>query len=213
MATELLSDEHSPGIKDLNLSTEGATKKSTTESRTMIEPVAGAETMIGKMMIGETLIGEAMMGAAFVETVLWGGPETILLVEDEAFVRKVTAEVLESAGYKLVIAKSATEALEAYRSCSQPVDLLLADVVMPGMSGRELAFEFERLHPRARVLLMSGYAEQLALCESSPYRKLYMAKPFSIRLLLKRVREVLDTNPFDCGAPAWLTLVLRYRVA
>lgn len=171
---------------------EGAIRKSETES------LSG----IGSVVAAETMLGETMPGAAFAEAGQWGGPETILLVEDEAFVRKVTAEVLESAGYKLVIARSAAEALEAYRRCSEPVDLLLADVVMPGMSGRELATEFEGLYPRARVLLMSGHAEQLAWCELSRYGKTYLAKPFSIRMLLRRVREVLDTNPFDLGEPA-----------
>jgi two-component system cell cycle sensor histidine kinase/response regulator CckA len=141
--------------------------------------------------------GEMMFGASFAEAGQWGRAETILLVEDEAFVRRVTAEILKSAGYKLVIARSAAEALEAHRRCPEPVDLLLADVVMPGMSGRELATEFESLHPGARVLLMSGYAEQLALSELSPYGKTYLAKPFSVRTLLRRVREVLDTNPTD----------------
>ena len=102
-----------------------------------------------------------------------------MLVEDEAFVRKVTAEVLESAGYRLVIAAERRGGVRGLPRSSAPVDLLLADVVMPGMSGRELAAELERFHPRTRVLLMSGYAEQLAWCESSPYRKLYLAKPFS----------------------------------
>jgi CheY-like chemotaxis protein len=148
------------------------------------------------------VLGETMTGATFVEPETWGGPETILLVEDEGFVRKVTAEVLESAGYKVVIAHSSADALDAYRRLSLPVDLLLADIVMPGMSGRDLAAEFESLCPRARVLLMSGYAGQLASCLSSPCGKTYLAKPFSARMLLIKVREVLDTNPFDRGAQA-----------
>jgi two-component system cell cycle sensor histidine kinase/response regulator CckA len=123
----------------------------------------------------------------------WVGSETILLVEDEAFVRKVTAEVLASAGYKLVIAGSAAEAAAAYCR-SEAVDLLLADVVMPGRSGRELATEFTRLYPRGRVLLMSGYAEQLALSESSPAGKQYLAKPFTVPTLLRRVREALGPD-------------------
>jgi len=151
---------------------------------------------------GSASAAETMLGATFSTASQWGGAETILLVEDEAFVRKVTAEVLESAGYKLVIASSAAEALDAHRRYAAPVDLLLADVVMPGMSGRELAREFESLYPDTRVLLMSGYAEQLALCASSPYGKTYLAKPFSIRTLLHGVREVLDTNPLDLGARA-----------
>jgi CheY-like chemotaxis protein len=125
------------------------------------------------------------------------GPETILLVEDEAFVRQAAAEALESAGYRLLIAGSAAEALEAYRRCFRPVDLLLADVVMPGMSGRELAAEFEGLSPGTRILLMSGYAEQLAACQPSPYAKKWLAKPFSIPTLLRAVRAALNTNPFD----------------
>ena len=130
--------------------------------------------------------------ARFAEAGRWCGPETILLVEDEAFVRKATAEVLESAGYRLVIARTAAEALEACRRCLRPVDLLLTDIVMPGMSGRDLAAEFTSLCPRARVLLMSGDAE-LAACEGSRYGKKYLTKPFSVRVLLSRVREALNT--------------------
>jgi two-component system cell cycle sensor histidine kinase/response regulator CckA len=141
-----------------------------------------------------------MTGAVLAKAGRWGGLETILLVEDEAFVRKVTAQVLESAGYSLVIAASAAEALQAYRGCSERVDLLLADVVMPGMSGRELASEFERTYPSVRVLLMSGYTDQLARCER-PRRGQCLAKPFSMGMLLLRVREALDTTLFDLGVP------------
>ncbi len=124
------------------------------------------------------------------------GPETILLVEDEAFVRQAAAEALESAGYRLLIAGSAAEALEAYPKRFRPVDLLLADVVMPGMSGHELAAKFKGLSPSTRILLMSGYAEQMAACQPSRYSKKWLAKPFSIHTLLREVREALDTNPF-----------------
>ncbi len=70
------------------------------------------------------------------------------------------------------------------------------------MSGRDLAAEFESLCPRTRVLLMSGDAAQLATCRVSPYGQTYLAKPFSVRILLKKVREVLDANPFHSGALA-----------
>ena len=149
----------------------------------------------------ETTISETITSAAFAEAVERSGPETILLVEDEVFVRMATAEVLESAGYRVMIAGSSAEALEAYRRCSWPVDLLLADIVMPGMSGRELASALENFYPRARVLLMSGYAEELARCESSARGKQFLAKPFSTPMLLRRVREVLD-KPVDSGERA-----------
>ena len=157
---------------------------------------------VGEASISEIMVGETVPGAVFIEAEPWGGPETILLVEDEGFVRNVAAEVLESAGYKLVIARSGTEALDGYRRLSKPVDLLLADVVMPGMSGCDLAAEFESLCPRTRVLLMSGHTGQLARCHGSAYGMTYLAKPFSVRMLLKRVREALDTNPFDPRALA-----------
>ena len=83
---------------------EGAIEQSKPEILTGNEPVVAAQ-----------LIGEAMPGAAFAKPGRRGDSETILLVEDEAFVRKVTAQVLESAGYRLVIAGSAAEALDAYR--------------------------------------------------------------------------------------------------
>jgi len=158
---------------------------------------AGVEEAIRKSEIqGLTGIGPAL------------GPETILLVEDEAFVRQAAAEALESAGYRLLIAGSAAEALEAYRKCVRPVDLLLADVVMPGTSGRELVAKFKGLSPGTRILLMSGYAEQMAACEPSPHARKWLAKPFSIHTLLRAVREALNTNPCD-DAHAQPARVLR----
>jgi CheY-like chemotaxis protein len=154
------------------------------------------------ILVCETPIPETMICTSFVEAQPRGGTETILLAEDEGFVRKVTAEVLQSAGYKLVVARNGAEALAAYRQLSEPVDLLLADVVMPGMGGRDLAAEFETLCPHTRVLLMSGYAGQLAWCHVSPHVRTYLAKPFSVGTLLRKVREVLDTNPFEGGALA-----------
>ncbi len=145
---------------------------------------------------------ETMIGAVFADARPLGISETILLVEDEVFVREATMEVLESAGYHVVMAASATEALEAYRTCSGTVDLLLADVVMPGMSGRELAERFKTLCPGGRVLLMSGYADQLPLFKSSPHCNAYLGKPFSMTALLKGVREILDTNPLYSGLTA-----------
>lgn len=193
MAAKLL-DEPCQGAVNLN-SFRGI--RSAIEEVAMVTLPGIVSTAVGGPMLGETV-----PGSTFVEPETWGGPETILLVEDEGFVRKVTAEVLESAGYKVVIAHSGADALAAYRRLSAPIDLLLADIVMPGMSGRDLATEFESLCPRTRILLMSGYAGQLASCLSSLCGKTYLAKPFSARILLIKVREVLDINPFDREAQA-----------
>jgi two-component system, cell cycle sensor histidine kinase and response regulator CckA len=147
--------------------------------------------------VGASQESEPQSLTALADAGQWCGPETILLVEDEAFVRKATAEALGAAGYRLLIAKSAAEALEACRNCFPPVDLLLTDVVMPGMSGPDLAAEFQSLYPRARTLLMSGHAGQFAGRELSGQGNQCLAKPFSIRALLRSVREVLDANPLD----------------
>jgi CheY-like chemotaxis protein len=191
MAIDLLEGERCSGLNPLSSSSgiDGAIREGVAESPSDSVPA------------GETTIGEVTIGIACPETIVWGGPETILLVEDESFVRKVTAEILESAGYRLMITKSAPEAFEACGRSSHPVDLLLADVVMPGMSGFELAAQFESSYPRTRVLLMSGYAEQLALCELSPCGKAYLAKPFSSRMLLSRVRQALGRDPCGWKAP------------
>ena len=132
----------------------------------------------------------------------WRGKETILLVEDEALVRKAIAEALQSAGYRVLIAESATRALEVHHACAEPVDLLLADIVLPGISGHELALILIGLLPDLRIILMSGYVEQFTQCRPVPYKHQNLAKPFSVATLLKRVREVLDSNQLELGADA-----------
>ncbi len=140
--------------------------------------------------------------SSLADTCQWRGKETILLVEDAALVRKAAAEALQSAGYQVFIADNADHALETYRESCTPVDLLLTDVVMAGISGPELAQTLFLLCPDVRIMLMSGYAEELLAGELSPYRTEYLAKPFSASTLLQRVRQVLDKRPQDFAAPA-----------
>ena len=116
--------------------------------------------------------------------------ETILFVEDEAFVREVTGEVLRSAGYRVLTAKNATEATGVYDQRRGEVELLLTDVVLPGETGRALAGRLRRENPGLKVLLVTGYAEQMGLREAM--REECLAKPFSTEVLLRRVRQVLD---------------------
>jgi two-component system, cell cycle sensor histidine kinase and response regulator CckA len=115
------------------------------------------------------------------------GAETILLVEDEAFVREVTGEVLRSAGYEVLTARNAAEAAGVYAGRRGGVELLLSDVVLPGENGRVLSRRLRRENPELKVLLVTGYVEQMGLREEE-----YLAKPFSTDVLLRKVREVLD---------------------
>ena len=150
---------------------------------------------MGSLPCIEFVEAEPSIDGSLFETLCRTQTRFILLVEDETFVRKAAAEVLESAGYRLLIAGSATEALEVCRELSEPVDLLLTDVVMPETSGRELAAEFLTICPRAKVLLMSGYPERHTPGERSTGTSGYLAKPFSSATLLQRVRERLDIQP------------------
>lgn len=120
-----------------------------------------------------------------------GSKRQILLVEDEAFVRDVTAEVLQAAGYSVLMARNAAEALELHERALGPVNLLMSDVVLPDRSGRDLAGQLRAVDPEIRVLLVSGYAEHMSLSQSGDGHG-YLAKPFSTQTLLDKVSELLD---------------------
>ncbi len=123
--------------------------------------------------------------------------QTILLVEDEAFVREVTGEVLRSAGYRVLTAKNAAEAMLIYEARGNEVELLLSDVVLPGESGRILAGKLRRENPWLKVLLVSGYAEQIGPCGTM--QEEFLAKPFSTDVLLGRVRQALGRVRLPVG--------------
>lgn len=120
------------------------------------------------------------------------GSETILLVEDEAFVREVTVEVLKSAGYAVLIAKNAAEARILYDQFSSEVNLLLSDVILPDENGRTLALKFRGRNAELPVLLVTGYAEQVEIREGESATLECLPKPFSARTLLQKVRTVLS---------------------
>ncbi len=123
------------------------------------------------------------------------GVKTILLVEDEAFLRQAIAEALQSAGYRLLVAGSGDEALKVLDACLPAIDLLLTDLVMPGISGCRLATAFEDRCPHGQVLLMTGHAEQFDCSERWQAATNYLIKPFSVRTLLEKVRE--STGQFN----------------
>jgi CheY-like chemotaxis protein len=123
-----------------------------------------------------------------------GGTETVLLVEDEHEVRELVRDMLEMAGYSVLEAKLPRAAEAMCREHSGPVHLLLTDVVMPELSGREVAKRIRAASPSTKVLFMSGYPDYPgSSSEVSGFEGVeYLAKPFDRRLLLTRVRGMLD---------------------
>lgn len=121
--------------------------------------------------------------------------QMILLVEDEKFVREVTCEVLQSAGYRVLTAKNSLEASCLYNEYGINVDLLLTDMILPGESGLALARRLRAENPRLNILLVSGYALRPELRELQAEEVL--AKPFSTETLLERVRHLLSSGGFQ----------------
>ena len=128
------------------------------------------------------------------------GTETVLVVEDEQVVRQIAVECLAIAGFTVLSAASGHEALEICRREADEIHLLLTDVVMPGISGRELAERLKTLRPRMRVLYMSGYTDDAVLLEGIQISGVpLLQKPFRLADLTRKVREVLDSAPQGKG--------------
>jgi two-component system cell cycle sensor histidine kinase/response regulator CckA len=122
-----------------------------------------------------------------------GGSETILLVEDEAGVRRLVRAILQQRGYAVLEADGPEHALRICREPSRRIDLLLTDVVMPEMSGRELAIEITRLRPELKVLYMSGYTDNAIVHHGlKALGPAFLQKPFTPAALASRIRQVLD---------------------
>ena len=122
-----------------------------------------------------------------------GGSETILLVEDDALVRSLVRTVLRNEGYTLLEAADGREALVIASQHPGSIDLLLTDVVMPQMSGRELAEQLRQTRRQIKVLFMSGYTDDAVVRHGLLMARVeFLAKPFSRLKLAAKVREVLD---------------------
>ena len=123
-----------------------------------------------------------------------GGNETILVVEDEEGVRDITERILKSAGYDVMVAESPAVAL-ALINDGRPVDLLLSDVIMPGLSGRDLARRLQSARPRMKTIFMSGYTDEIIARQGVLDEGVtFLQKPFGPEELLPLVREVLDNE-------------------
>ena len=121
------------------------------------------------------------------------GSETILLVEDEDSVRDLAQRILQLRGYKVLAAQHAGDAIQMASAADQQIDLIITDVVMPGMNGRQLVEALHARTPGVRVLYMSGYTDddivRRGLLTSNVS---FLQKPFTAKSLGRRVRSVLD---------------------
>jgi len=125
------------------------------------------------------------------------GIETILVVEDEPALREPVCRLLEGAGYQVLAGKDVDEAIQIAVQHKRPLDLLLTDVVMPNMSGPQLAEHLRPFHPKMKVLYMSGYPEPRQRDSAAASEWDFIQKPFSKPKLLSRLREVLEGSEFS----------------
>jgi two-component system, cell cycle sensor histidine kinase and response regulator CckA len=131
-------------------------------------------------------------GPARISPTQIGGSETVLLVEDEESVRQLVRETLELKGYKVLEADNGDAALQIASGYADKIDMLITDVVMPGMSGRELSARMCASYPQTKVLYLSGYTEDAIVHEGvlDPGTA-FLQKPFTLQMLSRKVREVL----------------------
>jgi len=121
------------------------------------------------------------------------GTETVLVAEDDPFIRQLIVDVLGPLGYRVIPAGSGLEALKIAERSERRIDALLTDIVMPGMSGKELAQKFQEVRPRTRVLFMSGYNEEVILKHGVEQEGVsFIQKPLVPNKLAAKLRKVLD---------------------
>ncbi|MEZ4444503.1 MAG: PAS domain S-box protein [Polyangiaceae bacterium] len=129
------------------------------------------------------------------------GTETVLVVEDDEMVRRLAERLLRRGGYTVIVAGSGAEALEVSAAHERAIDLLLTDVVMPGMNGRELARRLVAERPGLRVLFTSGYTDNViahhGVLDPGVH---FLAKPYSLDALMSLVRQILDEPPPGAGS-------------
>jgi CheY-like chemotaxis protein len=121
------------------------------------------------------------------------GPETVLVAEDQDDLRRLVVTVLESRGYRVLDAADGAGALRLSEETEEVIDLLLTDVIMPDLTGKQVADRIQQARPGIRVLFMSGYADELIARKGVLDRGVsFLQKPFTIDTLVTKIREVLE---------------------
>ncbi|HZW93418.1 MAG TPA: ATP-binding protein [Candidatus Eremiobacteraceae bacterium] len=161
------------------------------------EPGKGTTFKIYLPRVAEAVEIPAEVVAASQSVATEPGTETILVVEDEANLRYLARQFLEKQGYRVIEAADGAVALQIAVAHEGIIHLLLTDVIMPGMNGRELAQRISEIRPNTKVLYMSGYTENVIGRNGTLDAGIrLLQKPFTLRDLNARVREVLASSPF-----------------
>ncbi len=122
-----------------------------------------------------------------------GGAETILLVDDEQFIREVGVEILTSFGYSVLTAENGQSAIEIYRGRGDGIDLVIMDLIMPGIGGKDCLREILAMDPQAKVLITNGFAPNEPIQETMEAgARGFIGKPYQIEQFLDSIRAVLD---------------------
>ena len=116
---------------------------------------------------------------------------TILLVEDEPFVREATCSILQSAGFEVLPAGDAQDAMKVYEECKRAIDLVMTDMVLPGRSGEQLGQDLREHSPGVAILVTSGYGNPEYEAEAPESRTYFLAKPYSRRTLVEKIEKIL----------------------
>jgi len=122
-------------------------------------------------------------------------PHTILLVEDEPFVREATRFILESAGFEVLPVEDAAAALKVYEESDHAVDLVMTDMILPGRTGEQLGQELRQRSPNVTVLITSGYSNVDCATDEPHSNTYFLAKPYSRRGLVGKIEEIFRVLP------------------
>ncbi len=133
-------------------------------------------------------------------------PRTILLVEDEPFVREATCGILQHAGFRVLCTEGAQQAMQVYDDCQGgidlAIDLVMTDMVLPGRSGQQLGQDLQERSPEVVVLITSGYLNPEYESEAPESRTYFLAKPYSRRTLLDKIETILGAKTKTLGRTA-----------
>jgi len=125
---------------------------------------------------------------------------TILLVEDEPFVRKATCSILESAGFEVLPAQDAQDAMKVYEEYKRGIDLVITDMGLPGRTGQQLGQDLREHSPEVVVLVTSGYANPEDEKEVPGSHTYFLPKPYSKRTLVEKIERILGAAPLGRAA-------------